>query len=292
MKVGIIGAGKMGCALALALKQKGATLSGVYSRNEASAWFLTDRLGEPFENNLARTVGDSEVLLVTVPDSAIEEMAREISTKVGHLDLCWKTFLHCSGALSSDALESLRLQGGYTGSLHPIQTFADRENGWKGLEGIYFGFEGCTEAKEHAGKIVEMLGGHMLVVEKKDKPLYHAAACILSNYTVTLSYLAGNLLDSIGIGRDTGVKAFMPLLEKTVKNIGELGSAGALTGPISRGDSRVVEGHIKAMEEQNPGMGQVYRLLGRMTAELALKKGSIGPLDMEKLYKVLKDNGE
>jgi len=72
--------------------------------------------------------------------------------------------------------------------------------------------------------------GKLIKIKEQDKTLYHAAACIISNYTVTLSYVAYKILESIGFDRETADKAFLPLIKNTVHNIERLGSIDALTG--------------------------------------------------------------
>ncbi len=285
MKVGIIGAGRAGCAFAFALAEKGAEITGVYSRNPESAGYIAERLKTAFENDIEKLVESAEVILLTVPDTAVNELAIAISRLCSPSCIKGKTFMHASGALTSKELEPLEVSGAHTGSLHPIQTFADRENGWKGMFGIYFGFEGGSGALGQARQLVELPEGHMLEIRPEAKVLYHAAACILSNYTVTLSYAAGMLLEAAGVGRDAGLKAFMPLLRNTVENIATGGSIKALTGPVARGDFLTVARHLSAMGDND--IAELYKAAGRMTVKLAEEKGSIGETAAEQLLEVL-----
>ena len=278
----------MGCALAIALSRKGFGIGGVYNRTAETVEFLAEILGRRPQDCIRPVMANSDVVFVTVADDYIEKMAEDIASSTGDAAIRGKVFFHCSGALDSGALNALAGLGGHTGSLHPIQTFADRQNGWEGLlSNIYFGFEGCQQAFETARKIVSAFGGAMIEIKKEDKPLYHAAACMLSNYMVTLSDTAAGILESIGIDREDGMKAFMPLLEKTVKNIGAAGPAKALTGPISRGDWQVVGSHVKSIDRKCPEAGEVYRTLGRKTVRLAAAEGKIGKESVDKLYEAL-----
>jgi predicted short-subunit dehydrogenase-like oxidoreductase (DUF2520 family) len=288
LKVGIIGAGKLGCSIAIGLQNSGFEITGVCSKSQESHKYLADRLNISVDNSLAKTVKDSEVVFITVPDGEIEKVALQISSMVPDTDIYRKTFFHCSGALTSDVLSQIAKQGGYTGSFHPIQTFADRESGWGGLQNIYFGFEGDREAENCATIIVNAFNGNIISVKKENKPLYHAAACILSNYMVTLSFAAGELFENIGIDPVVGIRAFKPLIDKTLDNISRLGIKGALTGPISRGDSGVIGEHLKALEEKKPDLINIYKALGNKTVELAIEKGSITTENAEKLYSILK----
>lgn len=287
MRVGIIGAGRMGCAIAQGLHEKGFCISGVYSKNLESTKFLSEKLHSDFDNTLVSTVVNSELIFITVTDTSIEEVAAMIENRLENADICCKTFLHCSGAITSGVLECIKKKGGYIGSLHPIQTVADKNEGWMGLKGAYFGFEGELEARKCADIVVKAFDGSMLTIEKASKPIYHAATCILSNYMVVLAYLTGNLFEKIGIDSNVGIKAFMPLLEKTIGNIGRLGSQEALTGPISRGDYNVLMEHISSLKEKSPETVKVYSLLGKIALEIALKKGSINNEVADKINKIL-----
>ncbi|NSW89592.1 MAG: DUF2520 domain-containing protein [Firmicutes bacterium] len=287
MGIGIIGLGKLGCSLAVGLKKEGYIISGLYSKSADSVKFANAKLDTNFENSLVDTVEKSEIVFITVPDSSIVNVVMEISSGLSRESICNKVFIHCSGALSSHVLELLEEKGAYTGSLHPVQTFADKETGWKGLYGIYYGFEGNNRAYEIIKPIILSFKGKVLNINEKYKSLYHAAACIVSNYFVTLAYIAGHLFESIGAESDEGIKALKPLIEKTLYNIDSLGPVNALTGPISRGDIETVAGHIEAIKEKNPEILDVYKALGRITVEIGLEKGTIHDEQAELLKRLL-----
>jgi predicted short-subunit dehydrogenase-like oxidoreductase (DUF2520 family) len=275
MRIGIIGAGRVGCSLALALSQRRVPIAGIYSRSAASAEFAAQAVRCRSFDSLKELVDTGDILFITVPDTAIAPVAREIAQISGEAGLSGKVFLHCSGALSSGVLDCIRKAGGAVGSLHPIQTFPDRRDSWESMYGICFGFEGMSGAEAAAAEIVSLLGSSMLKVDEGAKSLYHAAACILSNYMVTLSHTAARMLECAGIDREAGIRAFAPLLRSTVENISRLGSVEALTGPISRGDAGTVAAHLEAMEKMLPDEAELYKSLGRSTVLLALEKGTI-----------------
>ncbi|ABN51605.1 MAG TPA: DUF2520 domain-containing protein [Hungateiclostridium thermocellum] len=287
MNIGIIGAGKVGCALAEGLKNNGFNISGVYSRSVGSQKYLCEKLGKIFENDLEDAVKNSDVIFISVSDNNIIEVAEEIVRKVDNDALRSKTFIHMSGALTAKALKPLENLGAYTGSLHPIQSVADKDSGWKKLYNIYYGFEGCEEALKHALTVVKSFEGKLIKIKEQDKTLYHAAACIISNYTVTLSYVAYKILESIGFDRETADKAFLPLIKNTVHNIERLGSIDALTGPVSRGDNSVVEQHVKSLRALDKELEKMYKVIGRMTVEVAQKKGTLNDDAFQKLMKIL-----
>lgn len=291
MKVGIIGAGKLGCAIGVALQKSGYEIAGIYSRNPESASYLNGMLKLDLPNKLDMAVACSDVIFITVTDDQINAVSQIIASENNYCDLEGKVFIHCSGALTSDELQPLRNKGACVASLHPIQTFADRVDGWKGLYGVYFGFEGDRDAAGIAGEIVALLKGRILYIKKEDKPLYHAAACIISNYAVALSFMSETLFECIGAGRLTAVEALTPLLENTVQNIKRFGSAGALTGPISRGDTAVILKHLREIGEKCPGLLEAYAAMGKVAVDTALEKGSIDPDKATEIYNILNSKG-
>jgi Uncharacterized conserved protein len=284
MKIGIVGAGRVGCAFTRALYKKGAEISGIYNRTTEVAALFDLKLKRLFLSDLRQAVKNADLVILAVPDSVISAVSNSIAEQC---DARNKVYLHCSGAMTSDILEPLKLAGAYIGSLHPIQTFADRENGWRSMYGIWFGYEGSSEASLKALEIVKLLDGSMLQINKEAKPLYHAAACILSNYMVTLSYVSGMLLQNAGIGKDEGLKAFMPLLYNTIVNLDKYGAENALTGPIARGDTITVTSHIASLDKLDKNISDFYRNIGLLTAELAYKKGSIDNRKYDDMIDVL-----
>ncbi|MDP4091805.1 MAG: DUF2520 domain-containing protein [Bacillota bacterium] len=287
MKIGIIGAGKVGCSMAAALLSKGFEISGAFSKSDESISLLNSILKTSFTNNLLQTVCSSQVIFITVPDKELEKAASDIVEKVATADIKNKVFLHCSGAEASDVLEPLKSRGGNTGSLHPLQTFADRENSWKALFGIYFGFEGDNEAESISRIVVKSLDSEIIDLNKQDKALYHAAACVLSNYIVTLSNMAGAFFKASGIDEKEGFKAFRPLMDKTIENIMELGSIKALTGPVSRGDGITLQKHLLAIQDKCPDFLCLYGSLAAQTVGIALKSGTIDNNSAQMLRNVL-----
>lgn len=287
MKVGIIGAGKLGSALAMVLSKVGYSICGIYSKSEESSKLLCKKIGIELKNSIEETVQCSDIIFLSVPDNHIEQIASEIAYCVKKDIVEKKVFLHVSGALTSEVLKPLEDLGAFTGSFHPIQTFADRDNAWQKLFNCYFGFEGCSEAKKYVEIILDKLNGRIIPIKREQKNLYHAAACIISNYTVTLFHIMHQLLIKTGLDEESATNAFLPLLKNTVDNIERLGYIKALTGPISRGDHKVVAKHIDALAKETPEFGAIYRMLGGQTVDIALQRGTISEEDVGRLIELL-----
>ncbi|MBC7325098.1 MAG: DUF2520 domain-containing protein, partial [Moorella sp. (in: Bacteria)] len=183
--------------------------------------------------------------------------------------------IHMSGSLTSAVLEPARRAGAWALSLHPLQSCADADRAVANLPGSVFSLEGDREALPLGKRLVGDLEGEYFIIRPEAKPLYHAAACVASNYLVSLIDLSRRLMQAAGMEPEMAARALAPLIEGTLANINEKGIPASLTGPIARGDFSTVLDHLKAMEATVPELGEIYRALGRYTAGVAGRKGSI-----------------
>ncbi|MDR9756397.1 MAG: Rossmann-like and DUF2520 domain-containing protein [Thermacetogeniaceae bacterium] len=286
MEIGFVGAGKVGSALAILLQRAGYRIAGVASRTGESANKLATRLNCPVlsKEDVAKR---SEVLFITTSDDAIASVAQEIAEKDGFRSE--QIVLHMSGAHTAQLLEPAAEKGAINISVHPIQSFASVEQAITLIPGTYFSIEGDTRGYSFAQEMVEKLGGKHFKLDSNSKVLYHAAASVASNYLVGLLKTALDLLAAAGVPEEVRLPAFLPLVEGTLENIKKLGIPQALTGPISRGDLGTLEKHLDAMKEL-PELLRVYRTLGLVTVDAALKKGTINEKQATAIRSLLKNN--
>lgn len=285
-RLGIIGAGRMGGALGLALKQKGYLLCGVCNSSFASTVRAAELLdAKPFvrPDDLAR---ESQVLFITVRDESIASVVQQVADRGGFYT--GQVVIHSSGSLPSSVLEPARKAGAWGLSIHPLQSCPDPEHGARNFRGAVFSVEGDTEALPLAEKLVSDLGGACFNIDPASKPLYHAAACVASNYLVTLLDLARNLLLKAGLPPELMVDALYPLIRGTLANVAQTGIPEALTGPISRGDAATVADHLASMAVRAPEAISLYSGLGLKTIEVAQRKGSIDLKQARRLRNVLR----
>ena len=214
-------------------------------------------------------------------------MAQEIAEKDGFRSE--QIVLHMSGAHTAQLLEPAAEKGAINISVHPIQSFASVEQAITLIPGTYFSIEGDTRGYSFAQEMVEKLGGKHFKLDSNSKVLYHAAASVASNYLVGLLKTALDLLAAAGVPEEVRLPAFLPLVEGTLENIKKLGIPQALTGPISRGDLGTLEKHLDAMKEL-PELLRVYRTLGLVTVDAALKKGTINEKQATAIRSLLKNN--
>ncbi|MDR5658708.1 DUF2520 domain-containing protein [Serpentinicella sp. ANB-PHB4] len=129
--------------------------------------------------------------------------------------------------------------------------------------------EGHYEKLEDIKNLLEKCGNEYFTIDKDDKVLYHATACVVSNYLVTVMNVGTTLLKTIGIDEEKGFSALLPLIQGSLDNVKKFGPAKALTGPIARGDVNTIHHHLQEIERKIPELENVYRSLGKETIKLA-----------------------
>lgn len=284
MEIGIIGAGRAGSALALALRNAGHRLAGVADRAPERAAALAALVQAP-DLSPAGVARRSEVIFLSVPDAAIAGAAADLARELAGTRE--RFFFHLSGAHPAGLLEPLSAHG-RIGSLHPLLALAEAESGADMLRRCTYAFEGDPVAGEIARKIVAGLGGRFITIEPGAKPRYHAAAVLASNCLVGLADIALELYGTLGLSREEAGLALGPLLRATLANLERLGPEAALTGPISRGDAATVRGHLRELAGM-PMAGEVYRALGRAVLRLAARSGRLDGEQAKDLAAILEE---
>lgn len=283
-RIGIIGAGVVGTAVGVVLNSKGYEVTGVHDIRPESTKELVDRIGCTaylLPQDVSRS---ADILFITPRDTAIQEVANMLADRKAFRT--GQIIIHMSGAQSSEVLDRAKESGAYVLSVHPLQSFASLERAIENLPGSVFSIEGDKMAYDVATTIVEAMEGEYFFIDRKAKPLYHAGACVVSNYLVTIIDFGVKLLESTGIPKNMATRALLPLINGTINNVENIGIPKALTGPISRGDLGTVLKHLDCLEEMAPELMRLYSWLGIYTAEIAVEKGSIDNAVMEEFQKL------
>jgi predicted short-subunit dehydrogenase-like oxidoreductase (DUF2520 family) len=240
--VGIVGAGRLGTALAGALRQAGIDVDGPAGRGVAP---------------------HGQALLLCVPDTEIPAAAEAVA---GARDALFVG--HTSGATPLAALEPARRAGAATFGLHPLQTFAE------GTPGAFAG-AGCAVAGSTpaalavARSLAERVGMRPFELADEGRAAYHAAASMASNFLVTLEAAAERVAAGAGLDPAHARELLAPLVRSTVENWALLGPERALTGPIARGDAATVERQRSAVAEAAPELLALFDELAERTRALA-----------------------
>ena len=283
LKLGFIGAGTVGTALAIRLNDRGYQVVAVSSRSQASADKLVQEINGCRAVSSNQAVADAaELVFITTPDDAIAPVASIIQWHTG------QNVVHCSGADSTDILESAKKSGAQVGAFHPLQTFASVTQAIDNIPGSTFAIEAEEPLLTSLKEMATALDGHCIELKAGDKVVYHAAAVIACNYLVTLVKLATDLWQTFDVPTQQASRALLPLLRGTIHNIETVGIPKCLTGPIARGDTGTIKKHINALEKVAPAVLSTYCELGRQTIPIALAKGRINEQQAEELQAILK----
>ncbi|MGZ3606667.1 MAG: Rossmann-like and DUF2520 domain-containing protein [Syntrophales bacterium] len=284
--VAILGLGKVGTAVGFLLRQAGYRIVAVASRSKAS---LTQGIvytgGKPYLN-FSKAALAANCVIIATSDDAIAHVCEQISSEGGIKPD--DKVIHMSGAGGLDLLESAQVAGAHVACIHPLQSFPDVDSAVRNIPGSTFGITSADEIKEWSVQVVRDLGGVPFFISDADKPLYHAAACIASNYLTTLIHMVEEIYQSIGMSREEAMRAIWPLVMGTIANIETKGTVQALTGPVARGDAGTVKKHTDAVRQKLPALLQAYRALGILTADLGLKKKTLSPRTARLIKKILK----
>jgi predicted short-subunit dehydrogenase-like oxidoreductase (DUF2520 family) len=249
-RLGIVGAGRVGTALAAALRETGLRVEGPAGRGEVPQ--------------------RCDAIVLCVPDAEIPAAA---ATVAGAAPLVG----HTSGATPLTALEAA---GGAAFGLHPLQTFPERmlsgppESTGSGARGAFAG-AGCAvagstpEALGFAGRLARVLGMTPFEIDDEGRAAYHAAASVASNFTVTLLAAAERVAAGAGLAPHEARALLAPLVRRTVESVAELDPERALTGPVARGDHVTVEAQRRALEDAAPELLDLFDALVRHTHALA-----------------------
>jgi predicted short-subunit dehydrogenase-like oxidoreductase (DUF2520 family) len=281
--ISIIGAGRVGQTVAKRLGKLGWRIGAVVTRSRSSARAAVRAIGggKPYAAPTA-SVLDGDVILMTTPDGALEDVAKELANS-GREKWRGKIVLHTSGALDSRVLAPLARRGAHTGSMHPMQTFSGRST--PRIEGVIFAIEGAPAARRAAEKIARSLGGTPVRIDGGNKPAYHAAGAVVAGHALALVESAIQTLMKIGFSRQRGNEALLPLIRQMLDNYERLGPHSAWTGPLSRGDYATISKHVSALGKFPREYRDAYAALARLSARVLSKKPAATEKKLRRVFK-------
>jgi predicted short-subunit dehydrogenase-like oxidoreductase (DUF2520 family) len=282
----IVGAGRVGRALGRRLRELGWKIGVVVTRSEASSHRAVRFIGagKP-HGGMTRQLLASRVILIATPDDAIGLVAGEFA-RMGGEELRGRIVLHTSGARDSRVLAPLKECGAAVGSMHPLQTFSGV--GVPDIEGKVFAVEGDAIAVKAARQIARALGGSPVHITGGKKTLYHAAAALASGHVLALVEGATQLLISLGMKRHEAARALLPLTRQVLDNFQRVGPSAAWTGPLQRGDLRVVEAHLHALYDSREDVARAYDSVNRLAACVLAQDAATTLAELEKISAALK----
>ncbi|MDD4735329.1 MAG: DUF2520 domain-containing protein [Kiritimatiellae bacterium] len=269
--IALIGPGRVGRAMARLLPSAGYEIAAFGGRDPARLREAIRTLNPPPEIcTITEATSRADLVLLTVRDDAIEEIARQGAFRRGAI------VLHLSGALGSNILQPAKEHYGcFIASMHPLQTFATVEQAVLSLPGSFCFIEGDEPAAQAAERIAEALGMIPRRILSEHKTTYHTAAVLACSGLTALLHAAEQTAQAAGIARDDFWTAFSPLMQATFRNVRALGAAAALTGPAKRGDTKTIHAHLDALAS-HPDLQKLYRLLSDHAARINEETSSHG----------------
>lgn len=271
MRIGFIGAGKVGFSLGKYLSLHGSDIVGYHSQNPASAQEAAAFAGGAAFDSPAALVAASDIAFITVPDGKIASVWQELASAAGAgtLDLAGKTVCHCSGALSSTVFDGIEELGGWGFSIHPLYAVSSKHETYRELDRALFTVEGSAARLDDMVAFARSWGNEVQAIRAEDKVRYHAAAVMASNLVVGLMHAASGELVRCGFEPDAAERALRPLFIGNAQHIVDDGTAQALTGPAERGDTATIQKHLACLDGNHR---EVYRLLTDELFEVAAIK--------------------
>lgn len=283
-KLGFIGAGKVGTALAVRLSSKGYPVVAVYDvKPEAAQNFAQAVKGCKVAGKPQDVANAAELIFISTNDDFINPTASQVKWRAGQM------VLHCSGANTTALLEPAKKQGALVGVFHPGQAFTDKEQAIQNIAGATFDIEAEEPLLSTLKELSAALDGHWIEVKAADRPVYHVAEELCALFLYLNFKVAVKMMGAINVTEEQAKQVLLPLLQATVRNIGTFGMNQVLPGPTDRGDTETIRRHIDGLRKKYPRGLPLYRELVWQNTYLAREWGSINQQKFEDIQAVVKE---
>jgi predicted short-subunit dehydrogenase-like oxidoreductase (DUF2520 family) len=291
MRIGFIGAGKVGFTLGRYLVDKMNSsevtldinhisdegdggvynyrieVSGYYSNSYDSASDAAAFTDTTAYRSLADIIMDSDVLMLTVPDGVIETVWQDIKS----FNIKDKIICHCSGAMTSKIFSGVTEAGAFGYSIHPMYAISSKTESYKEIHNSLFTVEGDERWLASIRNFIAALGNECVIITSENKTMYHAAAVYGSNLVVGLYDTALKLLEKCGFNEEQAEKAISPLFIGNAEKLVKAGPVDSLTGPIERNDVSTVMKHLNVLQGNDK---DIYVSLSKAVTDVAARKHS------------------
>lgn len=267
IKIGFIGAGKVGTGLGVYFASRGKHIAGYYSRSIESAKAAAALTKACAFTDMFQLALQCDLIFITTPDDQIASAWNELTT----CNLKNKIICHTSGAVSSAVFERAKDYGVYAYSVHPMFAFPNKSGSVNGIENAYFTIEGDAAYLQDMAGFISSLGNTAQMIDTENKALYHIANVMVSNLVLALLYASDSCLQQSGISAENSLQSLLPLIIGNINNITENGFIPSLTGPVERNDTHTIGRHLEALPKQ---YGDIYARLSFILSELAIQKHS------------------
>tara|TARA_Y100000588_G_scaffold282873_1_gene300173 strand:- start:101 stop:991 length:891 start_codon:yes stop_codon:yes gene_type:complete len=280
--VAVLGAGRLGSSLAIALGKSGYNIAAITSRKPSHREWLSSHLATGIAVESLQTAANvANIVFITGPDADIEAICSGVKWR-SH-----QAVIHCAGALSLAALDRARVAGAQTGGFHPLQTFPTIDS-YDRLHEVSFATESASQtllAWLHT--LAEDLGGEAFLIESSQRAAYHASAVMACGLISGLTGLSAEMWEPMGIRRKEALRRLIPLLRATVDALDEKGLPEAITGPFVRGDIETIKIHLEATAHRSIVTGNAYAALALASLHIAKEQGGLSDSRFEDIKSLL-----
>jgi predicted short-subunit dehydrogenase-like oxidoreductase (DUF2520 family) len=269
----IIGAGKISYSLAPALKDAGYNITSIISSKRKRAEELAGRLHiQDYSDDLESLKIKRGIFILAVPDNQIKLTSEKISRL--RIDFPNSLIIHLSGSNDISLLNSAAIKKAHTASLHIMQTFPSRRR--RNIKNSFSAIETfSSEASDYLFKMSKDLELNPFLIDSRNKVIYHLAAVYASNFINAVLFQSEKLFEILGLKGYSFNDIFGPLYSSTIKNIKTTSPAGALSGPIERGDLGTIRKHIREIKRiagKKPEILSSYLSLSLSLIDASAKK--------------------
>lgn len=280
MRLGIAGAGRVGCSIGKYLKEQGLPVAGYFSKTKESVEQAATFTNTMVFYSIEELVKSSDILLLAVPDDSI----RTVWDCIKKESIQGKIICHFSGSLSSVVFSDIDQTGAYGCSIHPMYAFNDKFTSYPNLKSVIFTMEGDANALAVMVPMFKKMGNPVCIIEASQKARYHAAASMVSNMMIALYEMGLDMFVDCGFDKEEAKQLVEPLVRGNVEAMLATSPEQALTGPIERNDIRTVMKHSVILQE---GERAVYAALGQLLVNIAERKNP--NRDYTAMLKILND---
>ena len=282
LRVGVVGAGRVGAVLAAALASAGHEIVAAAGESDASHRRLAELLPGTANEKPSAVARSCDLLLLTVPDDMLPNVVAVLSASGAIHE--GQYVVHTSGRHGLAVLDDARAVGARPVAMHPAMTFTGTAVDLGRLPGCVFGLTVGPGERAFAEGLVADLRGRPMWVPEEMRTLYHAGLAHGANHLVTLVTQAMELLTAAGADDPAGT--LRPLLTAALDNALDQGDA-ALTGPIVRGDVNTVRAHLADITANAPHTLGSYVSMARASLDRVVTDGRLLPIQAEKIRRVL-----
>ena len=278
----ILGAGRVGAALAALAHERGLTIAGLWTRSEHTRERAQRSSALGWRSGELETIAPGALLLLAISDDHIERFSTRLRDEDAFSAGPPRAIFHCSGARPAKQALAPLVSLAPCGTFHPLVAVSESlSQALKAIPTATIALEGDPAAVELGELLARQLGAKKtLGLRAEQMTIYHAAAVLASNLPVALWHAAGSLFASIGLEDPT--QALEPLVRSVVDNLATAGLPNALTGPIRRGDIQTVRRHLEALEQHCPELLPMYRELSIAAIRTAAACSDPPPTDLRK----------